>query len=93
MNNYSGFEPQDHTHLQIQGRIAGLIPSDWVAVWNAADSADVVSASAKLNEYRQGRRRLPLCLEGGRPLEYRLVRITVRQTVTTEVVDEQEVTA
>jgi hypothetical protein len=36
---------------------------------------------------------LPLCLEGGRPLEYRLVRITVRQTVTTEVVDEQEVTA
>ena len=87
MSNYTGLEPQDHSYLQIQGRATGMFPGDWKAMWNSGDSADVTGAMARLGEYRDGKRRSPIHYRDD-CVEYRLVRITVHQTVTEEALDD-----
>ena len=94
MSNYTGFEPQDHSTLQIQGRVAGMFPGEWKVVWatTAELSASRPFANAVLREYRDGKRHSPVFYNTASPLEFRLVRITVRQTVTVDVLSE-DVTA
>lgn len=84
----TGLEPQDHSYLQIQGRIAGMFPGDWKVVWVGAYTQDEEYAKFVLGEYRESRRASPIFYGSKGPVEYRLVRITVRQTVTEEVLEE-----
>lgn len=80
----TGLEPQDHSYLHIQGRVAGMFPCDWKTVWVSSDSADMDGAMARLGEYHTGYRKAVLFHYTSAPIDYRLIRVTVRQTVTEE---------
>jgi hypothetical protein len=87
-NSITGFEAQDHSYLQIQGRVGGMFPGDWKVVSADGDSHYEEHARGVLGGYRSGKFRSPLFYDSKGTLEFRLVRVTVRQTVTVHVLDE-----
>lgn len=81
----TGLDPQDHSYLHIQGRTMGMFPGDWKTVWVSPNSNEEKYATTTLEGYRSNKWRSPLFYDTKSALEFRLVRVTVRQTVTEEV--------
>lgn len=88
MSSQTGFEAWDRSYLLIQVRLTGLFPGDWRLIQNLGSGANTEAALVRLEEYRDHKRHTSWFRDDSLPVEYRLVRVTVRQTVTEEILDE-----